>query len=99
MSSYLFLWMALWCGLVHSESAMSVEELDEEQLITIPLISFVVLEVLTLLFGICFCASIIGGAMQFQIIYDNMIDKTKRYSGFKTLSDKHMQSATETELD
>ena len=72
--------------------------LDEEQLITIPLITFVVLEVLTLLFGVCLCASIIGAALQLRIIHIGGYDKTKKYSGFRALSDKHALTATETEL-
>lgn len=73
--------------------------LDEEQLITIPLITFVILEVLTLLFGVCLCASIIGGALQLRIIHMGGYDKTKKYSGFRTLSDKHALTATETEVE
>ena len=73
--------------------------MDEEHLITIPLLSFVILEVLTLLFGVCLCASITGGILQLQVIHKGGIDKTKKYSGFRTLSDKHALTATETDLD
>ena len=74
-------------------------EMDEKHLITIPLLSFIVLEVLTLLFGVCLCAAITGGILQLQLIQRGGIDKSKKYSGFRTLSDKHALTATETEID
>eukprot|EP01083_Nonionella_stella_P016980 47425_1 len=73
--------------------------LDEEHLITIPLLSFVILEVLTLLFGVCLCASLMGAVLQMRLIRIGGIDKSKTYSGFRTLSEKHAMTATETEID